>query len=91
MFAIRYFVLFALRYSVLFANHYSLFGIASSNYMNNEYSIALSFFGKYFEFCKPFVNFIVVSFDNILLSISIKSCEKANPGTLLSLCNVALS
>ena len=28
---------------------------------NSEYSITTSFFGKYFEFYKPFVNFISIS------------------------------
>ena len=36
LFVILYFLLFANRYLVLFAILYMLFGIKSSNYMNNE-------------------------------------------------------
>ena len=57
LFVISYYLLFAIRYLEL---HAQIIRIT-----NSEYLITTSFFGKYFEFYKPFVNFIFISLDTI--------------------------
>ena len=44
---------------------YLLFGITCSNHLNSKYLISTSFFGKYFKFFKPFINFIFIGLDTI--------------------------
>ena len=71
MFAIRNLVLllFVIRNLILFAQITWI--------TNSEYSITTSFFGKCFNFFNVIVNVIFYQFrHNILLSISIKSCDK---------------
>ena len=47
----------------------SLCGITCSNYMYSEYMITTLLFEKYFEFYKPFVNFIFTSLDTIFSEV----------------------
>ena len=75
-FTIRNFILFALRYSLFGFICCSLFSIPCSNYTNREYSITMSFFGKYFEFYKPIVNFIFIGLDTIFYFRSVCKVAK---------------
>ena len=59
------FILFVLRLFVIWS--YLLFVISyfKLKLYDSEYLITTSFFGKYFEFYKPFVNFIFIGLDTI--------------------------
>ena len=71
LFVISYYLLYIVRYLVVIAIRYALFGIKCSNYMNSKYSITTTFFWKYFEFYKPFINFIFISLDTIFYCQSV--------------------
>ena len=82
MFAIRNFVLFALRYSIFGIICYSLcvrYLVLHAQIIritNNKYSITTAFLKKYFEFHKPFANFIFIRPGTMFYSQSVQKVAK---------------